>query len=386
MEPDALVHVDPRLTAAALSQLLENAAWYAPDASPIAVNASVTSDGLTLSVRDRGPGIAATDLPHLFERFYRGREAGRRAAGTGMGLSIARGLLAAQHGDVRAENCPDGGARFTIVVPAESRVAVRVHAMTNAARVLLVDDEVAIQRTTGPLLRSRGYDVEVVGTGADALNAAHLRPPDLIVLDLGLPDMEGSEVCRSIREDSAVPIIILSARGAEVDKVDALDLGADDYVTKPFGPEELLARIRVALRRVFSDDLSPAGRLQLGDLTIDYDRRRVIRAEEEIRLTPKEFDLLALLAQNADRVLTHRAILKAVWGPNAVNQPEHLWVLVGQLRKKIEPDPAHPRYLLSEPWVGLSPRHRIFRVETQPHPTHLPHPPFQPYGALVLNA
>ena len=224
--------------------------------------------------------------------------------------------------------------------------------MSGAARILLVDDEIAIQRTTAPLLRSRGYSVEVAGTGADALDAFQLRAPDLMVLDLGLPDMDGTEVCRRVRERSVAPIIILSARGAEADKVAALDLGADDYVTKPFGPEELLARIRVALRRVFAADETPGGRQQVGDITIDFDRRRVIRGNEEIRLTPKEFDLLAVLARNADRVLTHRAILKAVWGPNAVNQPEHLWVLIGQLRKKLEPDPAHPRYLLSEPWVG----------------------------------
>ena len=231
--------------------------------------------------------------------------------------------------------------------------------MTSPARILLVDDEVAIQRTTGPLLRARGYVVEIVGTGADALNAVHANAPDLIVLDLGLPDIEGTEVCRRIREESAAPIIILSARGAEADKVAALDLGADDYVTKPFGPEELLARIRVALRRVFSADETPSGRLRVGDLTIDFDRRRVIRNDGEIRLTPKEFELLAVLAHNPDRVLTHRAILKAVWGPNAVNQPEHLWVLMGQLRKKLELDPAHPRYLLSEPWVG-------YRLATEP--------------------
>ena len=149
-----------------------------------------------------------------------------------------------------------------------------------------------------------------------------------------------------------MPIIVLSARGGEADKVSALDLGADDYVTKPFNPEELLARIRVALRRVFSADDGEVGRVQCGDLTIDYDRHRVMRGDEEIRLTPKEFDLLSLLARNPDRVLTHRAILKAVWGPNAVDQPEHLWVLVGQLRKKLEVDPSNPRYLISEPWVG----------------------------------
>jgi two-component system KDP operon response regulator KdpE len=231
--------------------------------------------------------------------------------------------------------------------------------MTRNPRILLVDDEVSIQRAVEPLLRARGYDVDVVGSGGDALKVVHTHPPDLIVLDLGLPDIEGTEVTRRIRGESAVPIVVLSARGSEADKVAALDLGADDYVTKPFGPEELLARIRVALRRVFSADEAPTGRLEAGDLTIDYDRRRVLRGNDEIRLTPKEFELLALLARSADRVLTHRAILKAVWGANALDQPEHLWVLVAQLRKKIEPDPSHPRYLLSEPWVG-------YRFATEP--------------------
>jgi two-component system KDP operon response regulator KdpE len=224
--------------------------------------------------------------------------------------------------------------------------------MTSVSRILLVDDEAAIQRAVGPLLRSRGYDVEVAGTGSEALRLFADRSPDLIVLDLGLPDLEGTEVCRRVRQHSTIPIIVLSARGAEQDKVNALDLGADDYVTKPFGPEELLARIRVALRRVPAAEGAETGLFRAGDLTIDYDRRRVLRAEAEIRLTPKEFELLSLLARNHDRVLTHRVILKAVWGPNAVEQPEHLWTLVAQLRKKIEPDPAHPRYLLSEPWVG----------------------------------
>ena len=219
-------------------------------------------------------------------------------------------------------------------------------------RILVVDDEPAIQRALGPLLRTRGFDVEAATTGAAALRLASAHPPALIVLDLGLPDLDGTEVCKRLRSWSAVPIIVLSARGAEADKVQALDLGADDYVTKPFGPEELLARIRVALRRVDREELAETGVLQAGALTIDYDRRRLIREGVEIRLTPKEFELLSLLARHHDRVLTHRTILKAVWGPNAVEQPEHLWTLVAQLRKKIEPDPSNPCYVLSEPWVG----------------------------------
>jgi len=224
--------------------------------------------------------------------------------------------------------------------------------MNRPPQILLVDDEVAIQRAVAPLLRSRGYEVEVAGTGKDAVSAAVGRRPDLIVLDLGLPDLEGTEVCRQIRKESKAPIVILSARGSEQDKVAALDIGADDYVTKPFGSEELLARIRVALRRLEDGEGPELERIAVADLIIEYNRRRVLRDNDEIRLTPKEFELLALLAHNADRVLTHRTILKAIWGANAVDQPEHLWVLMAQLRKKIEPDPGNPRYLISEPFVG----------------------------------
>jgi len=224
--------------------------------------------------------------------------------------------------------------------------------VTRPARILLVDDEPAIHKGLAPLLASRGYEVESAMTGHAALQAFERVPPDLIVLDLGLPDLEGGEVCRRVRTTSQVPIIVLSARGADADKIAALDQGADDYVTKPFSPEELLARIRVALRRVFDAAQPESGRVRRGDLTIDFDRRRVLRESTEIRLTPKEFELLAFLSRHPNRVLTHRTILTAIWGAHAAAQPEHLWVLVGQLRKKLEPDPSHPRYLVSEPWVG----------------------------------
>ena len=224
--------------------------------------------------------------------------------------------------------------------------------MSRPVHVLLVDDELSIQRTTAPLLRSRGYEVTVAGTAREALASVEGDRPDLIVLDLGLPDMDGIEVCRRVRAQWDTPIVVLSARGAEQDKVTALDEGADDYVTKPFGPEELLARVRAAIRRAGAGEAGETGQLQRGDLTIDFDRRRVLRGDAEIKLTPKELELLTLMARHAGQVLTHRAILKAIWGPNAVGQPEHLRVLMGQLRKKIEPDPSRPRYLLTEPWVG----------------------------------
>jgi len=224
--------------------------------------------------------------------------------------------------------------------------------VTRPVQILLVDDEVSIQRAMAPLLRSRGYTVTVAGDGREALDAFERERPDLVILDLGLPDMDGREVCRQVRERADTPILILSARGAEKDKVAALDQGADDYVTKPFGPEELMARVRAALRRSLGREGTRHGQLTRGDLTIDFDRRRVHRGELEIRLTPKEFELLTVLVAHAGRILTHRFILKAIWGPHGVDQPEHLRVLMGQLRKKIEPDPATPRYLLTEPWVG----------------------------------
>jgi two-component system KDP operon response regulator KdpE len=224
--------------------------------------------------------------------------------------------------------------------------------MTRPVQILLVDDEVSIQRAMAPLLRSRGYAVTVAGSGREALEMFERERPDLVVLDLGLPDMDGTEVCRQIRERSDTPVLILSARGAEKDKVAALDQGADDYVSKPFGPEELMARVRAALRRSLGREATLQGQLTRGDLTIDFDRHRVHRGDVDIRLTPKEFELLTLLVTHAGRVLTHRSILKAVWGGHSVDQPEHLRVLMGQLRKKIEPDPANPRYLLTEPWVG----------------------------------
>ena len=219
------------------------------------------------------------------------------------------------------------------------------------ARILVVDDEPNIQAAVRPLLMSSGYEVISAMSGRAALEAVAHQNPDVVVLDLGLPDMDGIEVCRLIREERSVPVIVLSARGAEKDKVHALDVGADDYVTKPFGSEELLARIRVVLRRV-DVGVPTMNQITVGDLMIDRESHRVLRGAAEIRLTPKELELLMFLALHPGRVLTHRVILKAVWGPHAVDQPEHQRVLIAALRKKIEPDPARPIYIVTEPWVG----------------------------------
>jgi two-component system KDP operon response regulator KdpE len=219
------------------------------------------------------------------------------------------------------------------------------------SRVLIVDDEPNIVTSVRALLVASGYAVTTAMSGKAAIGSVELEPPDVIVLDLGLPDMNGVDVCRIVRERHAIPIIVLSARGAEPDKVHALDAGADDYITKPFGVEELLARIRVAVRRAAA--LIPqTGQLVCGDLVVDRDRNRVLRDGHEIRLTPKEFELLSFLVQHPGRVLTHRTILKALWGPHSMDQPEHLRVLVGALRKKLEIDPSRPAYIVTEPWVG----------------------------------
>src|SRR5829696_4254727 len=219
------------------------------------------------------------------------------------------------------------------------------------ARILIVDDEASILATTAPLLRARGYEVSTAMSARACLEAVERLDPDVVILDLGLPDMDGVEVCRLLRDGRSTPIVVLSARGSEPDKVAALDAGADDYVTKPFGAEELLARIRVVLRRGESAPVT-GGPIVAGDLVIDRDRHLVTRGDQPIRLTPKEFELLLFLAQHPGRVLTNRMILKAIWGPHAVDQPAHIRVLVGSLRKKLEPDPSRPRYIVTEPWVG----------------------------------
>jgi len=217
--------------------------------------------------------------------------------------------------------------------------------------VLVVDDEPQILRVIRTSLPLRGYEVITASSGEEALNQISKQVPDLIILDLVMPEMSGLDVCRRVREFSSVPIIVLSAKGSESDKVAALDLGADDYVTKPFGMDELLARVRAVLRRLAVSE-SENRVLTVGDVTIDVDERRVVVAKKEVKLTPKEFDVLKYLVSNAGKVVTHRALLQAVWGWESTDQTEYLRVFINQLRRKIEPDASHPCYILTEPWVG----------------------------------
>lgn len=224
------------------------------------------------------------------------------------------------------------------------------HSTAEKSAILVVDDEPQILRVMRASLPARGYEVRTAPGGPQALDEIRKKPPDLIVLDLAMPEMSGLEVCRRVREFSSVPIIVLSAKGAESDKIAALDMGADDYVTKPFGMDELLARVRAVLRRSLAD--SDSAVLMAGDLTIDTNERRVTLKGSEVRLTPKEFEVLKYLARNSGKVVTHRALLEAVWGFQSTEQTEYLRVFINQLRRKIEPDQQNPRYLITEPWVG----------------------------------
>ncbi len=222
----------------------------------------------------------------------------------------------------------------------------------NNARILVVDDEPQIRRTLRATLAPLGYEVADAPSGEAALEALKDAKPDLVLLDLNLPGMNGLETCRQIRESlesSDAAILVLTVRNSEKDKVMVLDAGADDYITKPFSTPELLARIRAALRRLPSSELPV---LKLGEITIDLATRRVSGRKRSARLTPKEFDLLRYLAGNPNEVLSHRKLLQAVWGPEYGNEVEYLRVFVNQLRKKIEEDPAQPKFLLTEPWVG----------------------------------
>jgi two-component system KDP operon response regulator KdpE len=221
----------------------------------------------------------------------------------------------------------------------------------NKPVILVVDDEPQILRVMRASLPARGYEVITALNGEEALHQIRKQMPDLIILDLAMPGMSGLEVCRQVRELASVPIIVLSAKGSESDKIAALDQGADDYVTKPFAMGELLARVRAVLRRLSASE-SESRVLTVGDVTIDTDERRVSVAGKEVKLTPKEFDVLKYLVSNAGKVVTHRALLQKVWGGHSSDQTEYLRVFINQLRRKIEPDVSHPRYILTEPWVG----------------------------------
>lgn len=222
--------------------------------------------------------------------------------------------------------------------------------MEHGARVLVIDDEPQIRKLLGVSLKAHGFILDEAATGKDGVNKAVYFKPDLLIVDLGLPDMDGREVIRTIREWSAAPIIILTAHDQEQEKIESLDAGADDYVTKPFSMGELMARMRVCLRRMATGESEPI--LACGGLTVDLVQRRVYVEGREVKLTPTEYELIKLLAQNAGRVLTHKFLLKTVWGSTYGDDTHYIRVYIGQLRRKIEKDPAQPKYIVTESGVG----------------------------------
>jgi two-component system, OmpR family, KDP operon response regulator KdpE len=237
------------------------------------------------------------------------------------------------------------------------------------SRVLVVDDEPQIRRALAINLRARGYQVDLAATGEEALNAVAGQPPDVIVLDLGLPGISGLEVIRGLRGWSQVPIIVLSVREREADKVAALDAGADDYVTKPFGINELLARLRAAVRRATpTNEQTPV--LQTPDFRVDLTAKQVTRDGREVRLTPTEWQLVELLVRHPGRLVSQRQLLQEVWGPTYREETNYLRVFIAQIRRKLEPDPAHPRYFITEPGMGYR-----FQPNDQPRAPHRPRPP-----------
>ena len=230
----------------------------------------------------------------------------------------------------------------------------------SAVSILVVDDEPQIRRVLRSTLSTHGYEIVEAKTGEEALEWMRKEPPDLVLLDMNMPGMGGVEACREIRRASDAPIIMLTVRSAERDKVAALDAGADDYVVKPFGIEELLARIRAALRRYSPGDGPPP--FASKDLSIDFEARQVTVRDRSVHLTPKEYEVLRHLVANQGKPLTHRRLLQAVWGPDYGEETESLRVVINQLRKKLEADPAHPKYIVTEPWVGY--RFRPPRIST----------------------
>ena len=318
-----------------------------------------------LRVIDQGPGVPDAVKESMFQPFQRLGDA-PKGAGVGLGLAVARGLTEALDGSVWAEDTPGGGLTVVVSLPAAAPAA-KAHTTGSdtstdrhrrargacVTRVLVVDDEAALARALAINLKARRYEVDVAVDGRTALELAARKRPDVVLLDLGLPDMDGVEVIAGLRGWTDVPIIVLSARQLSDDKVEALDAGADDFVTKPFGMDELLARLRAAIRRgaaaIESD--TPVV-VTTADFTIDLAAKRARRNGQEVHLTPTEWHLLEVLVRNRGRLVSQRALLQEVWGPQYQTETNYLRVYSAQLRRKLEPDPSRPRYLITEPGLG----------------------------------
>ncbi len=371
-----LVPLDGVLIEQVLFNLIDNALKYSPAGSPLEISAHVDDRNVAVEVADRGPGLTEAERDQVFEKLYRGTASKHGGRGAGLGLPIAQAIVEAHRGNDLGPQ-PAGWRGRLRVQPPAGRVSAlspprrrRGNGMNPAepivgspgaapsslaARILVIEDDTPMRHFLRTALSSRGYRVTEADTGQTGLDAILALPPDLILLDLGLPDMDGMTLLENVREWSQVPVIILSARGQEAAKVAALDSGADDYVTKPFGIPELLARIAVSLRHASA--LREAGseetaRFQTGDISVDLARRTVTVKGHVVHLTPIEYRLLAVFVRHAGKVLTHGFLLREVWGLSSSAQSHYLRIYVASLRKKLEDDPADPRYLVTEQGVG----------------------------------
>ena len=337
---------DPEFAGQVVKQLVENALKYTPEGSPISVSAELKGGKIVIGVADRGPGIEenerAADFREVLPRAAAPLRYRRHRHGTGDRQR--------HRGSARRKNL--GGERARGRARSSTSRCRRMEEPDERGKILVVDDDPQIRRVMKATLVGHNYEVIEARTGEEALETLPREMPNLVLLDMNMPGMGGLETCRAIRDGSEIPVMILSVRNTEKDKVAALDAGADDYVTKPFSIEELLARIRAALRRwPGSSEGGPRG-FTADDLEIDFETRRVRAHGKQVRLTPKEFELLRYLVAHAGKPVTHRELLQAVWGPDYGDEPEYLRVFINQVRKKIEANPARPKYILTEPWVG----------------------------------
>jgi DNA-binding response OmpR family regulator/signal transduction histidine kinase/CHASE3 domain sensor protein len=380
IEPNLpFVSADGRRIEQVLFNLLDNARKFAPPGSALTVRAERSGNQITISVSDQGPGVPVAERERVFERFYQLEQtATRNVGGSGLGLAICKAIVEAHGGQISVTDAPGGGAcfQFTLLAmspseaPAETTSNILVRPRVGATHVLVVDDDPALRRLLESTLPDAGYSVQTVVEAQAALDAVTQQPPDVILLDIMLPGIDGFALCKQLREWTRVPIIMLTARAAENDVVLGLQLGADDYVTKPFRANELIARIEAVVRRASHDAPSDQPALiQIDELSIDLAQRRVQLAGTDIELTPIEYHLLTYLARHAGQVLTHQQILAEVWGEGYSAENHYLWVHIAHLRQKLEPESKQSRYIITERGVGYRMKSARVRSSELPQDT-----------------
>ena len=366
------LEIDPLRIEQVLRNLLENALSYSPVGGRVMVSAERKGDEVLISIADQGSGIPEERLTHIFERLHPiGQTANGRSMGAGLGLYISRELVIAHGGRIWATSKPNQGTTMQIALPIvsaasrptvvpvradASRVArqspTKDHLPLEVTTILLVEDDAPTARIFKANLELDGFKIQVANRGQTALDLATQQKFDLILLDLMLPDLDGFQICEQLREFSSVPIIIITGKTSDQDKVHGLGIGADDYLVKPFSPKELAARVRAVLRRAQPQSTEGRAILRFGDLALDLAHRQVYLRGNIVSLAPHEYKLLSYMATNSGRVLSHSQLLTEVWGPEYGDDTQYLWVSISRLRQKLEDNPKKPRYILTDPRAG----------------------------------